>query len=171
MPRVPIKKLEGFSMAHPRISLLLCIALLISAAASAQENRNRPAAVSGAYSVTFKLSLLSTLPARTTITCKAQIAPNQGGPELANPHPAQGLVETATGLAVVAGPKATCAVKIPFAWTVTGMQSGVVLGYEIDAVSHLGAAPLLVRSSARQNITAPFPAQGGNASLSFNLVF
>lgn len=158
-------------MAHLRISRLLCFALLASAAASAQENHNSPVAVSGVYSVTFNLSILSTLPARTTMTCKAEIAPGQGGSGLGNPHPAQGPVETAAGLAVVTGPKATCAVKIPFAWTVTGAQGGVVLSYEIDAVSHSGAAPLLVRSSARQGISTPFPAAGGNASLSFNLIF
>jgi hypothetical protein len=117
------------------------------------------------------LSLLSTLPLKTTITCKAQIVPGQGGPGLDNSHPAPGPVETAAGLAVVAGPKATCAVKIPFAWTVTGSQGGVVLSYEIDAVSRSGAAPLLVRSSARQGISAPFPASGRNASLRFDLVF
>jgi hypothetical protein len=158
-------------MAHVRISLLLCVALLASAAASAQENRGNPVAVSGVYSVTFNLSILSTLPAKTTITCRAQIVPNQGGPGLGNPHPVPGPVETAAGLAVVTGPKATCAVKIPFAWTVTGSQGGVVLSYEIDAMSHSGAAPLLVRSSARQNISAAFPAAGGNANLSFRLIF
>jgi hypothetical protein len=51
------------------------------------------------------------------------------------------------------------------------MLNGVVLSYQIDAVSHAGPAPLLIRSSARQNISAPFPVQGGNTSLSFNLVF
>lgn len=158
-------------MKHACISLLLCTALLASTAASAQGGPNRPAAVSGVYSIVFNLNILSTLPAKTTITCKAQIAPNQEGPELGNPHPAQGPVETAAGMALVTGPKATCAVKIPFAWTVTGAQGGVALSYEIDAVSHAEAAPLLVRSSARQNICAAFPASGGEASLSFNLTF
>jgi hypothetical protein len=158
-------------MRHVRISLLLCTALLVSTAASAQGGPDRPAVVSGVYSIVFSLNILSTLPAKTTITCRAQIAPNQEGPDLGKPHPAPGLVETAAGVATVTGPKATCAVKIPFAWTVTGPQGGVVLSYEIDAVSHSGAAPLLVRSSARQNISAPFPAQGGRANLSFSLTF
>lgn len=158
-------------MSHVRISLLLCTALLASTVASAQGDPSRPAAVSGVYSIVFNLSILSTLPAKTTITCKAQIAPNQEGPELGKPHPAPGPVETAAGVATVTGPKATCAVKIPFAWTVTGPQGGVALSYEIDAVNHAGAAPLLVRSSARQNIGAAFPASGGRANLSFNLTF
>jgi hypothetical protein len=157
-------------MARVRISLLLCLALLASAVASAQKDRGNPTAVSGVYSVTFNLSILSTLPTETTMTCQAQIAPHPGV-GLGNRRQALGPVETAAGIAAITGPKATCAVKIPFAWTVTGMLNGVVLSYQIDAVSHAGPAPLLIRSSARQNISAPFPVQGGNTSLSFNLVF
>jgi hypothetical protein len=44
-----------------------------------------------------------------------------------------------------------------------------VLRYEIEAVSGSGAAPVLVRSSARQKISAAFPALGGSANLSLNV--
>jgi hypothetical protein len=166
---VPIKSIRLILMMRRRTLPLLCFVLLTAMATNAQESRSIPTAVSGVYSISFNLSILSALPAKTMITCKAQIVPSQGG--LGTPHAAPGPVETAKKLAVVTGSKATCAVKIPFAWTVTGVQRGVELSYEIDAVSHSAAVPLLVRSSARQNINAPFPVSGGNTSLNFHLVF
>jgi hypothetical protein len=69
------------------------------------------------------------------------------------------------------GSTASCATEIPFSWTLTGAEGGVVLSYQIDAVSNSGSAPLLVRSSAGQNIAAALPAAGRNASLSLNLAF
>ncbi len=161
-------------MAGGRIPWLLCVALLAplpARAAGAPEPRGAETTVSGVYSVTFHLNLASTLPAGTTITCRAQIAPQPGGLDLGSPQPGAAPVETAAGLAAVAGSKATCATEIPFSWTVAGAQGGVVLSYEIDAVSSSGSAPLLVRSSTRQNIVAAFPAAGGSASLSFNVTF
>jgi hypothetical protein len=158
-------------MARLHIPLLLCFALLVSAtdaAAGTVEERGSSMAVSGVYSVTFNLNILSTLPAGTMITCRVQIAPNQGGLELGNRQLAA-LPAAAVGRVVVTGSKATCATEIPFAWTVMGAQGGVVLRYEIEAVSGSGAAPVLVRSSARQKISAAFPALGGSANLSLNV--
>lgn len=161
-------------MARVRFPMLLCFALLSAGAAQAAnvpEDRGAPATVSGVYSVTFNLSIASTLPAGTTITCRAQIAPNQGGLNLLNPQLVAVPVGTAAGLAAVTGSMATCAAEIPFSWTVTSPQGGVMLSYEIDAVSGSGSAPLLVRRSAQQNIGAAFPASGGSARLSLNLTF
>jgi hypothetical protein len=161
-------------MARVRFPLLLCVALLASAIAPAMgapDLRGALTTVSGVYSVTFNLSIASTLPAGTTITCRAQIAPNQGGLNLLNPQLVAIPVGTAAGLAAVTGSTATCAAEIPFSWTVTSPQGGVMLSYEIDAVSSFGSAPLLVRRSAQQNIGAAFPASGGSARLSLNLTF
>jgi hypothetical protein len=158
-------------MAQIRVPLLLCVALLASATgavAGTVEERGTPTAVSGVYSITFNLNILSTLPAGTMITCRAQIAPNQAGLDLRNRQLAARPV-AAVGRVAVTGPKATCAAEIPFAWTVTGTQGGVVLRYEIEAVSGSGVAPPQVRSSARQNIGTAFPASGGNARLSLNV--
>jgi hypothetical protein len=152
-------------MARLQVPLLLCFALLASAtgaAAGTLEERGTSTTVSGVYSVTFNLSILSTLPAGTMITCRAQVSPNQGGPDLRNRQLAARSV-AAVGRVAATGPKATCAAEIPFAWTVTGKQVGVVLRYEIEAVSGSGVAPLQVRSSAA------FPASGGSARLSLNV--
>jgi hypothetical protein len=159
-------------MARVRISLLLLVALLAPAAAlaaSAADQGTAPTMVSGVYSVTFNLNLASTLPAGTTITCRAQIVPNQGGPSLLNSQFAAIPVGTARGLAAVTGSTATCMAEIPFSWTQTSAPGGVILSYEIDAVSSSGSARLLVRSSAQQNIGAAFPASGASAGFSINL--
>lgn len=158
-------------MARGRICLLLCFALLASAAAAtwAQQQRANSTTVSGTYSVVFNLNLLSTLPAGTTITCRARIAPNPGGLDQGNSQGSAAPVETAAGVALVTGSTATCAAEIPFSWTVESARGGVALSYEIDAFSNAGGAPFLVRSSARQGIGAPFPAAGGSANLSFNV--
>jgi hypothetical protein len=157
-------------MARLHVPLLLCFALLASAteaAAGTVEERANSTTVSGVYSVTFNLNILSTLPAGTMITCRVQIAPNQGGLDPRNRQLAAPPV-AAVGRVAVNGPKATCAAEIPFAWTVTGAQGGVLLRYEIEAVSGSEALPL-VRSSARQNVSVAFPTSGGSTNLSLNV--
>jgi hypothetical protein len=161
-------------MTRIRIPLLLCVAMLASAAASAAgvpELRGSSLTVSGIYSLTFNLNIASALPAGTTITCRAQIVPNQGGFDPRNQQPAAIPVRIVTGLAALTGSTAICAAEIPFSWTVMSAQGGAVLSYEIDAVSNSGSIPLLVRRSAQQNIGLAFPASGGNSSLRFNLTF
>lgn len=161
-------------MAPIRIPLLLCIAMLASAlaqAAGVPEIRASSFTVTGVYSLTFNLNIATTLPAGTTITCRARIVPNQGGVDLRGQQPAASPVRTVAGLAAVAGSTATCATEIPFSWTVTSARNGVVLSYEIDAVSNSGSVPILVRSSGQQNVGIAFPASGGSANLHFNLTF
>jgi hypothetical protein len=158
-------------MAQIRVPLLLCFALLASAAGAAAgtlEERGTPTTVSGVYSVTFNLNILSTLPAGTMITCRAQIAPNQAGLDLRN-RTLAARPAAAAGRVAVTGSTATCMAEIPFAWTVANARGGVILRYEIEAVSGSGVAPPQVRSSARQNIGAAFPASGRSARLSLNV--
>jgi hypothetical protein len=161
-------------MARVHISMLLCVALLASAASAAMGapvQRTASTIVSGVYSVIFNLDIASTLPAGTTITCRARIMPNSGPLDLGNPQLSATSVETAAGMATVTGSTATCAAEIPFAWTVESARGGVVLSYEIDAVSNSGAAPQLVRSSGRQGIGAALPAAGQTARLTFYVAF
>jgi hypothetical protein len=161
-------------MSPIRTPLLLCVALLTSASALAAgipELRGSPTTVSGVYSLTFNVRIASTLPAGTTITCRARIAPNQGGIDLRNQQLSAIPLGTVTGLASVSGPTAICAEEIPFSWTLLSARGGVVLSYEIDAVSSSGSNPLLVRSSGPQNVGVAYPAPGGRASVSFNLTF
>lgn len=161
-------------MARIRIPLLLCVALLVSAAAQAAsvpELRASSFTVSGVYALTFNLNLATTLPAGTTITCRARIVPNQGGLNPGSQQLSAMPVGTVTGLAAMTGSTATCAQEIPFSWTVTNAPNGVVLSYEIDAVNNSGSIPLLIRTSGQQNIGVAFPASGERASLSFNLIF
>ncbi len=161
-------------MARVRISLLVGVALLASAAlpaAGAPAERASSTTVSGVYSITFNLSIASTLPAGTTIICRARIAPNPANPGLGYALFAASPIRTGVGLAAVTGSKATCAAEIPFAWTIESAPGGVLLSYEIDAVSNAGAGPLLLRSSRRQGIGAALPAAGQTASLSLSVTF
>jgi|WetSurMetagenome_2_1015567.scaffolds.fasta_scaffold329558_1 hypothetical protein len=161
-------------MAQIRIPLLLCIALLISASARAAgvpELRVSPFTVSGVYSVTFNLNLASQLPAGTTITCRARIAPNLGGLDTGSQQLARIPVKTVAGMARLTGSTATCAAEIPIFWTLLSERGGAVLSYEIDAVSSFGSVPMLVRSSGLQNVAVAFPASGGRTNLSLNLAF
>ena len=163
-------------MARIRIFLLLCVALLALASSSASaagvpELRGSSLTVSGVYALNFNLNIASALPAGTTITCRAQIVPNQAGAELPNQQLALIPVRTVSGMASVTGSTANCAAEIPFSWTVMSARGGVILSYEIDAVSNSGSIPLVVRRSAQQNIPVAFPASGGSARLSFNLIF
>lgn len=161
-------------MARIRIPSLLCIALLVSASASAAgvpDLRASSLTVSGIYSLTFNLNIASALPAETTITCRAQIVPNQAGFDPRNQPPAAIPVRTVTGLASVTGSKAICAAEIPFSWTVLSERGGAVLSYEIDAVTGSGSIPLLIRTTGQQSIGVAFPASGGSARLNFNLTF
>jgi hypothetical protein len=160
-------------MAYIRILLLLCLALLapVSAlAAGSAEVRGLWTMVSGVYLVTFHLNILSTLPVGSTITCRARITPNPAGLDLRNPQQSVAPA-AAAGQATVTGPTATCAAEIPFAWTLASGQAsgqgGMVLSYEIEAVSNSGSVPMLVRSSAGQSIGAALPI----SSLSLNLAF
>ncbi|MGB8261920.1 MAG: hypothetical protein WCE75_16275 [Terracidiphilus sp.] len=161
-------------MKSARISLLLALAALVPLAAWAGPAPGRrggnTATVSGVYSVTFNLNLASTLPAGATIVCKAQIAPG-GQQQFFQSQPAAVPVESAAGVAQVSGATATCAVEIPFSWTVNSSSSGVSLSYEIDAVNATGALPALVRVSGQQGVAESYPAAGGTASLSFNVTF
>jgi hypothetical protein len=163
-------------MKRLRISQTLLAALLASAVAGAApaagiSGRAAPAALNGVYSVTFNLQILTPLPAETTITCRTRIAPNPNGLELNSSQLVSILVETATGLAVVNGSTATCATEIPFSWTLTSALGGIVLSYEIDAVSNARSGPVLLKSSVRQGIGAAFPVSSGSANLVVNLTF
>ena len=158
-------------MALARILLVLCLGLMapVSAlAAAAPVLRGPSAMVSGVYLVTFHLKFLSSLPAGSTITCRARITPNPAGLDLRNPQPGANIA-AAVGQATVTGPMATCAAEIPFAWTLASGQDGMVLSYEIDAVSNSGPVPIVLRSSAGQSIGATSPVSGD--SLSLNLAF
>ncbi|MGA2351626.1 MAG: hypothetical protein ABSF70_14415 [Terracidiphilus sp.] len=160
-------------MAQVRILLLLGIALLTPTAAMAADAsvlRAAPMTVSGNYSITFRLNIFSTLPAGTMMTCRVKMAPKQGGPDLLDSQLATIPVES-TGLAVITGSTAVCAAEIPFAWTVWSAQGGVMLSYQIEAVSRSGSAPTLLKRSALQSLSAAFPASGSSASLSINVVF
>jgi|CZKF01.1.fsa_nt_gi hypothetical protein len=170
-------------MALARILILLCLALLApgyslaagatlavgtALAADAPELRGPSTMVSGVYSVTFNLSLASRLPAGTIITCRARITPNPGGIDLRNSQPAV-TPAAAAGHAAVNGSTATCVAEIPFAWTLASGQNGVMLNYEIDAVSSSGATQQLLSSSTGQSVGSAFPVAGANLSL--NLAF
>jgi hypothetical protein len=148
---------------------LLSVALLAAAFATSAVGQEHFTTVSGVYAVTFNLRIASTLPAGTTITCRARIVPSQGDLDLRNQQFAAFPVGTAAGRVAVTGSTATCAAEIPFSWTVTSGQGGLMLSYEIDVVTTSGSAPMLLRRSASQGISTAFPASGGSTSLSLNV--
>ncbi len=161
-------------MARIRIPLLLCTALLTSASARAAgipETRASSSTVSGVYSLTFNLNLASPLPAGSTITCRAQVVPSQIGADVRAQQLGEIPVRMVTGQAAITGSAATCTTEIPVSWTVTSLQDGAVLNYEIDAASNSGSIPLMVRSTGPQSIGVAFPPPGKSASFSFNLAF
>ena len=148
--------------------MIVLFALLVTVAAlaaPAPEHRGAPTAVSGVYSLTFNLNIASTLPAGAAITCKAQIVPVQSLEQAAAP------MESATAIASVTGSTATCAVEIPFAWTLANPRQDVALSYEIDAFNAQGSLPVVVRTSVQQGIAEPLPASGATSSVSLNVTF
>jgi hypothetical protein len=157
-----------------RTSLLVFAATLIpfSALAATPEHHHggsSSAAVTGTYSITYNIDVVSTLPAGATIVCKAQIAPAIQGVEGQN-----GLavpVESAASVATVSGSTATCVVQIPFAWTLNANQTNVVLNYEIQAVNAAAALPVVVRNSVLQGTSEALPASGATSSLTFAVTF
>jgi hypothetical protein len=161
-------------MYRARIAVLLLIASLASTAAwsrpVAEHRGASPTAVSGVYSITFNLNIASTLPANSTITCKAQIAP-AGSSFEGFTSQAGAPYESATGVATVTGSTASCAIEIPFSWSVQSVRGGVALSYELDAINAAGSLPAVVRTSILENVQEPYPASGGTSSLTFNVTF
>ena len=156
-------------MTRACVSMLLGSALLTPGAALAADP-STPSAVSGSYAVHFNINIASTLPAGAVIVCKARIAPNlQGLLSLALPDAAP--VQTAAGVATVSGSTATCAVEIPFSWTVRNSRGGVALSYEIEAVDASGSLPVLLRATSSQGVAAAYPSTGSTANLNFNVTF
>ena len=149
-------------MKRARIFMLLSAVLATASAAIGQQQPASVMSVSGVYSVTFNVNIASALPADTTITCRAQIAPNSSGLGLVNLGHA--VTPAAAGLATVSGSRATCAAEIPFSWTLTAANGALTVRYQIDAVSRSGA----ILSSAPQSVNTVLPADGGSANLRVN---
>jgi hypothetical protein len=151
---------------HIPVFVLLALLVTVTAlAAPAPEHRGAPTAVSGTYSVTFTLNIASTLPASAAITCKVQVAPIQSLEQMVPP------TESATGIATFTGSSGTCAVEIPFSWTLSSPKQEAALSYEIDAFNAQGSLPAVVRTSLQQGIAVPLPASGGTASVALNVTF
>jgi hypothetical protein len=157
-------------MKRARISQILLPVLLVSAAMWAapavdQDRGAAPLAVSGVYLVTFNVQVGSVPAAGGTIFCRAKIAPNLPGFD----NRGQRLVpvESARGVVTYMGSSANCAVEIPFSWTVTDTETGVVMSYEIDALSGPGVAAV----RTRQGIGLAYPRMGGAANVRLNVAF
>jgi hypothetical protein len=161
-------------MRRAHIALFALFFLIVAVAAWATpppEHRGVPVAVSGVYSVTFNLTIASTLPSGAVITCKAQIVPAQSLLQSQSQQGAVTPIESAAGIATVTGSTATCPVEIPFTWTLASAKEGVGLSYEIDAFNVPGTLPTVVRTSLQQGIPEAFPASGATSSVSFSVNF
>jgi len=130
-----------------------------------------PTSVSGTYSITFNLNIVSTLPANAVIVCRAQIAAGGSFYEGFNPRSVAVPVESASGVAAISGTTATCAVEIPFSWNVQTLRGGVALSYELDAVNASGSLPAVVRSRTQQGVGEAYPTSGGTSEVTFSVTF
>ncbi len=128
-----------------------------------------PLGVGRSYVIRFNLNVASTLPARTTVTCRVRIVPNLPGQGSVSGQPAAAPVEAATGVTEVNGSTATCAVEIPFSWMLSNTPSGAVLSYEIEALSVVSSVPVVVRSSAQQGLVVAYPGIGRTVSLTYDV--
>ena len=172
MPRSKFAFLtSAFAFAAANLGIAAAVAVPASSAVIAPERGpgSQSTSVSGVYQVTLNLTVASTLPANSTVVCKAAIAPALRGN--ASFSPAALPLETAASVAQITGGTATCMVEIPFSWTLSGTSSGAALSFEVDAVNSGGALPAVLRSSVQQGIQEPYPAQGGTSNLIFNLTF
>jgi hypothetical protein len=153
-----------------RILRILAVAMLAVTAGSplCAQSPRATTAVTGAYRITFNLTVASSLPASSTLVCKAAITPilrSSDGSIQSLP------LETVATQARISRGTAVCAVEIPFSWTLPDASTGADLSFEIDAVNPNGSAPALWRTSFQQGIPVAYPPSGGAASLTFNLVF
>lgn len=168
----PIESVEDL-MKRLRTLMLPLALLLVSAACWAAPVDLRegagPAAVSGLYSVTFNVNLGATVPAGSSVTCKAKVTPNSSLFE--NLSRGTVPVKVAAGAAAIVGNRANCSVEIPFSWMVNDPRNGVALSYEIEAVSGSGALLTAVRASSPQGIGVAYPPAGGAASVNINVAF
>jgi hypothetical protein len=148
----------------------LVLTSLATFAAPVAQRKNGSTFVSGVYSVTFNLSIASTLPAGSTLVCKAQIAPNMQQNYYFSQMQAV-PVEAAWSVATISGTTATCAIEIPFSWTLSSVSNTATLAYEIDAMNTNSALPSVVRVSRQTGLAAAYPTSGGASSLIFNVTF
>jgi hypothetical protein len=122
------------------------------------------------YQVTFHVTVLSGLPADTTVACRAAIAPALGLDREAGRGSGSAIAESALSMAELRGETAVCMVRIPFAWCLTGSANGglpgVMLSFEVDAVQ--GG---VVRRFVQQPLAEYLPARGGSRDISLNITF
>jgi hypothetical protein len=152
-------------MPHILLPVLLASAAVWAAPAADQRSGAAPVVVSGVYLVTFNVQVGSVPAAGGTIFCRAKIAPNLPGFD----NRSQGLVpvESARGMVTFIGSSANCTVEIPFSWTVVDTETGVVMSYEIDALSGPGVAAV----HTQQGVGLAYPRMGGAASVRLNVAF
>jgi len=155
-------------MRHACIWMLpICLLMAASAgwAAAGDLGAGGAGVLSGGYLVTFNIRLGAGLPAGEAILCRAHVAPKLGGQ----------AAETVTGVAVVTGSQARCAVELPVRWATQGGGNDATLGgeaalsYEIDAVHGGGGEPYAVR--AQQGISVSLPAPNSVQSLQIRVLF
>ncbi|HEY1901747.1 MAG TPA: hypothetical protein VGG56_04915 [Terracidiphilus sp.] len=151
----------------PQILLLMLLVFTAVWAAHAADTYSGAASqtASGAYAVTFHVTVAPSVPDGSTIACKARIAPMLL--VLENPGSAAVPVESAQGIATVIGSTADCMVQLPFAFAVADAANGAALSCQIEA--YTSAGPIFLRS--QQDIAVPYPQAGATANLLLDLSF
>ncbi len=149
----------------PRLLPLVMLVSLAVLAVHATDQRSSAATITanGAYVVVFQVKTPSTVPDGATINCKAQITPRLSSLERLTSKAVP--VESAPGVATVAGSSAICAVEMPFAFAQENLRNGADLGYEIDAFTSAG--PAFVRT--QQGIDIAYPGTGATGKIRLNV--
>ncbi len=138
-----------------------------------QFNNSAAAAAStthtGTIQVTFNISIKSAIPTSTPIYCEADVSASDSGY-------LDSYYETATATASRNGSTATCTVKIPFGWVMTGTGGGYSVSYGVYSIPANGAVSGMygfgLRSTSRSVVSAaPFPTNGQTVPYSYNIVF
>ena len=119
------------------------------------------APTTGTFVVNFAITIQSSFPANTTITCSVTANADNVS---TNPVGSSVFIEQASTTAAISGASASCSVTIPYSWTLaTPASDHVGLGYTITA-STPAAAPIValttLRYSSQEIATIPVPASG-----------
>ncbi|HUD55326.1 MAG TPA: hypothetical protein VMR02_08875 [Terracidiphilus sp.] len=148
----------------------ICLFVLVSVLGFA--NRAWAGAPAGAASpvffVQFNVSVGPSLPAGSIILCKAELVPGSNELDRATSRRWPTLHGQVTSATVLRGPATECALEIPFSWTGNAGPDEIAMHYEIDAIGHPGALPVVLAEGVRTGIRIAGPPAASFVRLGFN---
>jgi hypothetical protein len=128
---------------------------------------NSVSPTTGTIIVMVHISLVSRFAAGTTYQCTANAI---GGILDLDTGTVDGAVETASGTAVGGGTSLTCALRLPYSWTLAhdpGADSGLIIAFGASAKDAKG---VVTRSTLQVDGIENLPANGAAETFSYNVV-